>query len=105
MNIKALDSEEVGLRAGFYYGPIFGIDTEGTDPFTGVRLWIATGETTFNQYSWRPGLPKWHNDYTWQNVNGSASPAGWGWAAGQLSYVMFVNQDSTVNMYWLVVCI
>lgn len=102
MNIKALDTGQVGLQACFYEGPINNIDLNDTDKQTGMRLFVATSETTFDQVAWRYGLPHWEWEQSWQNLNGHASPACFGWDVGTTTYVMFIDLQNTVNMYWFV---
>lgn len=102
LNIKVLDSPKVGLAACFYKGPIGNVDLTGTDPLSGIRLWIATDETTFDQYAWRAGLPQWQREQSWYDMNGHATPACYGWAAGSTTYAMFVDNHNTSQLYWSV---
>lgn len=102
LNIKTLDADRVGLQACFYEGPIDGVDLNGTQPISGIRIWVATSETTFDQMAWRNGLPTWTFEQTWTNLNGYASPACFGWAPGTVTYVAFVDLQDAVNLYWFV---
>ena len=103
LNIKTLDSGPVGLQVCFYEGPIDNVNLNGTDPHSGMRLWIATSETTFAQYAWRAGLPSWVPEQSlWIDLNGHASPACYGWGKGSTTYVMFVDNQNDVQLYWYV---
>jgi hypothetical protein len=106
LDISTLDSERVGLQACFYDGPIDGVGSvslNGTDPTSGMRIFVATSETTFAQYAWRSGLPSWVQEQSnWSGVNGQATPACFGWAAGGTTYVMFVDEENAVHLYWSV---
>ena len=98
-NINTLDSERVGLRVCFYDGPIGNLSLAGTD---GLRLWVATSETTFEQWVWRSGLPDWLYEQTWRDMNAHASPACNPWMKGTTDYIAFVNAADMVDVYWLV---
>lgn len=100
LNVKMLDADHVGLSAGFYAGTIRGVDLTGTPAYSGIRLWAATSATTIYQYSWRPGLTEWYNDYVWTDVNGAAAPATFGWGKGHTTYVTIVDQHNNAVMYW-----
>ena len=100
MNLKALDSAQVGLKACLYFGPIANADLAGTDPMTGIRLFVASSETTFEQLSWRPGMPQWIWEQSWQDKNGHATPGCYNWAAGQTTYTMFVDLDDNIELFW-----
>ena len=102
MNIKALDADKVGMQACFYDGPIDNVNLNGTNPDTGIRVFVATSETTFDQLAWRSGLPQWTLEQTWPNLNGQASPTCFGWARGNTSYVMFVDLQNAVDLYWYI---
>lgn len=100
MNLKAFDGGgNVGLQACFYDGPISNISVYGLG---GIRLWVATGQTEFAQLSWRSPMQDWIMEQQWTDVDGHASPACYGWQRGQVDYVMFVDPQSTMNVYWYV---
>lgn len=102
LNIKVLDADKIGLDACFYAGPIDNVDLNGTLPDSGIRLFVATGETTFNQLAWRSGLPSWTWEQSWEDLNGHASPACYDLAGGNVTYVMFVGQQNAIELYWFV---
>ncbi|KAK5171479.1 uncharacterized protein LTR77_004624 [Saxophila tyrrhenica] len=101
LKVRALDSAHVGLTAGFYAGPIGDVNLEGTKPYSGMRVLVGTGDTTFNQYSWRPGLTQWHYDQNWEDMNGEAAPAMFAWGRGQTTYINFIDQKNDVATYWM----
>lgn len=102
-NVEALDAERIGLQACFYQGPIAGVDLNGTDPTSGIRIFVATSETAFDQYAWRSGLESWVKEQSsWESVNGHATPGCFGWSAGWTTYVMFVGMENEVQLWWSV---
>lgn len=100
MKVKMLDDDRVGLRACFYSGPIDGVNLNGTSSLAGIRVFAATSENTFDQLAWRSGLSDWVWEQRWMSLNGHASPACMGWARGSVTYVMFVNDNDAVNVFW-----
>jgi hypothetical protein len=84
LNLKANDADMIGLQA-CYWGNFYG-DSDYTyaDGFnatnpnitvapTGMHLWYADSDTTFQQYSWYTGESQWSSDnITWHNMNGHA---------------------------------
>ena len=103
LNVSVLDTSSAGLSACFYRGPIENLDEKalnGTIANTGMRLFVATSETSFAQYAWRTGLAQWTYETEWNDVNALASPACMGWGAGQMMHVAFVDLDNMVSVYW-----
>ena len=100
LNVKVFDSFRVGLAVCFYQGPIENTNLNDTDPESGLRLWVATDETTFDQYAWRAGLPQWVWEETLPDMNGHATPGCFGWGAGWTTYTMFVDADDIPQLYW-----
>lgn len=101
LKLKVLDTDPVGMKACMNLGPIAGVPA-GQTVGHGSRLFVATGETTFEQYSWYPDMADWTYEQTWHNLNGHASPACFGWGKGHTFYVWFVNSGNDINMYWWV---
>ena len=99
LNLKANDADMIGLQA-CYWGNFYGdTDFKGAyDTFTpgfnesslnstqyptGMHLWYADTNTSFQQYSWVNGLGQWLNDnQTWQNMNGHAGVGCQTWESG-----------------------
>lgn len=94
LNLRANDADMIGLQA-CYWGNFYG-DSDYTfaDGFngtqsnlttnpTGMHLWYADSDTTFQQYSWNTGLTQWVNDnHTWHNMNGHAGVGCQTWESG-----------------------
>lgn len=94
LNLKANNADMIGLQA-CYWGNFYG-DTDYTysDGFnatnqnytlapTGMHLWYADSDTTFQQYSWYNGRNQWDNDnQTWHNFNGRAGVGCQTWLSG-----------------------
>lgn len=94
LNLKASDTDQVGLQAcywGNFYGDTDYTFTNGfngtrsnltTNP-TGMHLWYADSSTSFQQYSWSTGETQWANDnQTWHNMNGHAGVGCQTWESG-----------------------
>ena len=102
-NIKVLNADTVGMQACFYGGPLANVNLNGTDAMSGIRLWVAIGETKFEQYAWRSGLSSWTREQSsWNDMNGHASPTCYSWDVGQTTYVMFVDVEDRLVIYWCV---
>jgi hypothetical protein len=101
LNLKANDADMIGLQAcywGNFYGDTDFTSAGGFDTFnggfngtasnlttnpTGMHLWYADSNTTFQQYSWYTGLTQWVNDnQTWHNMNGHAGVGCQTWESG-----------------------
>ena len=131
LNLKANDADMIGLQA-CYWGNFYG-DTDYTysDGFnassqnvsiapTGMHLWYADTDTSFQQYSWFNGRDQWDNDnQTWSNMNGHAGVGCQTWLSGTgkksslttqlkkfrltsraVSYVFMVDLANTVEIWW-----
>ena len=92
LNLKANDADRVGLVA-CYWGNFYGdSDYLSTSPAatrnltlapTGIHLWYADTDTSFQQYSWYTGENEWSNDnHTWTNMNGHAGVGCQTWEGG-----------------------
>lgn len=88
------------MAAGFYAGTIGDLDLKGTSAFSGTRVLVGTSATTFEQYSWRPGLPQWVYEKTWPGMNAEAVPAMYGWAAGHTFYATFIDEQNDAVVWW-----
>jgi hypothetical protein len=113
LNLKANDQDMVGLQACFW-GDFYGDSdysfgdgfnaTNETTTRTGMDLWYADTNTTFQQYSWLDGQTQWSStDYTWDNQNGHAGVGCYTWATGSTQYVFMVDLTNTLQVYWYAV--
>lgn len=100
LSIATLDADKRGLVACYYSGPIDDPSYNASSGDSGIRLFVATSETTFEQLSWQPGMSSWVVEQQWTGLNGRAQPACNGWSAGSVTYAMFVDQDDQVAFYW-----
>ena len=102
--MRVPDAKRLGLQACGYSGPIQdstnNLDSNGTEKSTGMRIWVASSTTRFEELSWRFGLAEWIWDQSWPDLNGYASPACFDWGKGSVTYVMFVDMQHTVSLYW-----
>jgi hypothetical protein len=90
LNLKANDADMIGLQA-CYWGNFYGdsdylfnaTNLNVTTAPTGMHLWYADSDTTFQQYSLYVGEAQWLNDnQTWHNVNGHAGVGCQTWDSG-----------------------
>lgn len=100
LDITTLDSNRSGLIACYYDGPVDSDSYNSSSDYSSIRLFVATGETTFEQLSWQPGMSSWVIEQQWSGMNGHAQPACNGWSPGSVTYVMFVDEDDQVAFYW-----
>lgn len=92
LHLKANDADMIGLQACFW-GDFYG-DTDFTfnDGFnatgaqhvaTGMHLWYADTDTSFQQWSFYSGEQQWDNDnHVWENMNGHAGVGCQTWLSG-----------------------
>jgi hypothetical protein len=105
LNLKANDADVIGLQAcswGNFYGDSDYVYAAGFNTTnqsvaiapTGMHLWYADSDTTFQQYSWYTGATQWSNDNnTWHNVNGHATVGCQTWVSGTgLSHTLSLPQ-------------
>lgn len=112
LELTANDADMVGLQA-CYWGNFYGdsdytfangfnaTNTNTTIAPTGMHLWYADSDTTFQQYSWYTGQTQWSNDnHTWHNMNGHAGVGCQTWDSGTVQYVFFVDVENTMEIWW-----
>ncbi|KAI5362178.1 hypothetical protein Slin14017_G074150 [Septoria linicola] len=111
LNLKVYDADLVGMQACFYgseYGDSDYIHTPlpNEDPNAnrstdiGMHMWYASDANTFEQLGWRDGDDAWEHQLTWNDKDGHAGVGCYSWGPGTVTYVMFVNSDSTVEFWW-----
>lgn len=115
LNLKAFDADEVGLQAcwygndygdsQYYHTPLPGSNSSttssGDSSETGMHLWYAKDNSTFQQLGWRDGDSAWEFQDVWTGKNGHAGVGCYSWASNSsVTYVMFVNQENTVEFWW-----
>lgn len=94
LNLQASSSAMVGLQAcywGNFYGDsdyTFSDGFNATNPNTtiaptGMHLWYADSDTSFQQYSWYTGQDQWsHDNQTWDDLSGRAGVGCQTWESG-----------------------
>ena len=89
----------MALRGG-QYTEITGSGNSSTQEPCIVVL-LGTDETTIEAQVWCPNLG-WQFDrrFTWDNVNGRASPAYMGWTNDALMYLMLIDENNDLSLYW-----
>lgn len=65
-----------------------------------MLMWYASDNTTFKQLGWRSDGNGWTHQQDWKNLNGHAGVGCYTWGGTSVTYVMFVDQNNTVNFYW-----
>ncbi|KAE9991194.1 hypothetical protein EG327_000315 [Venturia inaequalis] len=108
--LKVYDADRVGLQA-CHYGSFDG-DTEVDNlPWsesagsyalqqTGMHLWYADTENTFQQYYTYENMTSWIQQKKWTGMNGHGGVSCYSWHPGSKTYAMFVNQDNVVETWW-----
>ncbi|WPH03131.1 Hypothetical protein R9X50_00600600 [Acrodontium crateriforme] len=107
------DADQVGMQACWYgsdYGdsdythtPIQGENTTSSSSSSnevGMHLWYASDSTTFQQLGWRDGDTEWEFQQSWTQKNGHAGVGCYSWGPGTSTYVMFVDTNNTVEIWW-----
>lgn len=115
-NHTVMDADQVGMQA-CWYGNDYGDadykhsplpnqgnsttnNTTGSGTDVGMHLWYASDAFTFQQLGWRNGDSNWTYQQEWQNKNGHAGVGCYSWGPGTTTYVMMVNSQDTVEVWW-----
>lgn len=102
-----MNSDQVGMVA-CWYGPTKGDEYSPGHSVSGnaddllIRMVYAQDATTFQQISYRGDTQVWTTEQSFSNLNGAATPACYNEAPGTVDYMMFVDMDDSVNVYWCV---
>ncbi|KAF2438242.1 hypothetical protein P171DRAFT_437303 [Karstenula rhodostoma CBS 690.94] len=113
MKLDVLDNPSVGLQA-CYKGSFYGdsdykkLPTANGEqnkvPFTGstgINLWFASDESTFQQYVWYSNdEDAWVKVSPWTNKNVHAGVGCFSWGAGSNTYTMMVNENNSTEIWW-----
>ncbi|KAK5948904.1 hypothetical protein OHC33_009990 [Knufia fluminis] len=108
LNLKVNDADAVGMQAcyfGNYYGSLVNYNdanfsTSNSTPSTGMNIWYAAEDTTFEQYEWTTGQSQWSHTRTWPNMNTHAGIGCQSWLTNTTSYVFMINSNNTLNIWW-----
>ncbi|KAL5409074.1 hypothetical protein PMIN04_011169 [Paraphaeosphaeria minitans] len=113
MKLNVLDDPSVGLQA-CYKGSFYGDSDykkfptangeENKVPFdgaTGINLWYASDESTFQQYVWySTNENAWAKVAPWTNKNVHAGVGCYSWGAGSNTYTMMVDDNNATEIWW-----
>lgn len=110
-NLVANDADHVGMQACWYGSDYGDSDYEHTPlppgnagkraAHVGMHLWYASDDTTFKQLGWRYAEQEWTPQGEFTGLDGHAGVGCYSWApTGTVTYVMFVNTEHTVEIYW-----
>lgn len=87
----------------YFYGPKYGSDQDFEGAATTanakdvrVRLAYARDESTFEILHYVANTQKWTKDQSISGLSGHTTPACYN------DYMMFVDEENAVNVYWLV---
>lgn len=67
-----------------------------------IRLVYAADATTFHQMSYHGDTQVWTQEETLSDLNGHATPTCYNRGQGTVDYLMFVNLQNAINVYWFV---
>ena len=107
MNISPMDDDHVGMVA-CWYGPTSadeyaeGFATTSDSSLLAIRLVYASDATTFKQLTYHGDNQIWTPEQTLPNLNGHASPTCYNRGEGTVDYMMFVDLQNKINVYWFV---
>lgn len=114
-NHTVLDADQAGMQACWYGNDYGDVDykhtplpnedsgsSNTTDGNTdiGMHMWYASDAGTFQQLGWRHGDSNWTWQQSWEKKNGHAGVACYSWGGTSTTYVMFVNQANTAEVWW-----
>ncbi|KAJ9616634.1 hypothetical protein H2200_000353 [Cladophialophora chaetospira] len=105
MSISAMDDDHVGMVA-CWEGPTSpkeyaeGYATTTDSSLLAIRLVYAQDATTFQQLRYTGDTQDWVPEQTLPNLNGHASPACYNRDEGTVDYMMVVNLQNEINVYW-----
>jgi hypothetical protein len=96
-----------GLQA-CYWGDFFGdtdyidgnFSTNKTIIPTGIHIWYADTNTSFQRYSYIVGQDQWQYDTRFPNQNGQAGVGCQTWESGTVYYISMVDLDDNINIWW-----
>jgi len=106
-----MNDSSVGLQAcwyGNFYGdadyvhsPIPGTGSNNTaqDSVIGMHLWYGREPTVLEEVTWTYNTTAWYRQDNF-SANAHGGIGCYSWGAGSVSYVMMVNFDNAVQVYW-----
>jgi hypothetical protein len=106
-----MNDSSVGLQAcwyGNFYGdadyvhsPIPGTGSNDTsqDSVIGMHLWYGREPTVLEEVTWTYNTTEWYRQDNF-SANAHGGVGCYSWGAGSVSYVMMVNFDNAVQVYW-----
>lgn len=106
LSLQAMDDRNVGLQAcwyGNYYGaPSYNKSRTGneTDLSIGMHLWYGATPSQLNEAVWIYGADKWTQETPFNRYNGHAGIACYSWGDTSVTYVMLVNLQAEVEIWW-----
>lgn len=106
LNVTALDAGLVGLEACWFTN-IYSDSAyynNGSDASiqadTGINLWVAIDNSTFNQYLYINTESQWTERPSWNNYNGHSGVSCFTWGPTNTSYVMLEDLDNNIEIWW-----
>lgn len=102
-----MDDDRVGMVA-CWYGPTApekyaeGFATTTNASQLAIRLVYAKDATTFQEMNYRGDTQVWTPGQTLPDLNGHATPACYNRGQGTVDYLMVVDLQNSINVYWLV---
>lgn len=112
LDLEVFNADMVGMQA-CWYGNDYGdsdythtpLPNEAPEDMTGsgdvgMHMWFAIDNSTFQQLGWRDGDDTWEFQQTFTEKNGHAGVGCYSWGPGSVTYVMFANQQHSVEFWW-----
>ena len=101
-NVSPLNDDKVGMMAcwaGTTSGNEGKAEASNSQDLV-IRLAYAEDATTFKLLSYTGLTQQYNTEQTLSKLNGRAKPACYNWAPGTVDYMMFVDLQNSVEVYW-----
>jgi hypothetical protein len=107
MDISPMNDVQTGMRACWYGPTVDGKHNIGSASTTdahdlAIRVIYAADETTFHEMSYRGDTQVFTVEEPLPNLNAHATPACYSQRPGTIDYLMLVDLQDRVIVYWLV---
>lgn len=88
-------------EADYVHSPIPGTGSNDTsqDSVIGMHLWYGREPTVLEEVTWTYNTTSWYRQDNF-TANAHAGIGCYSWGPGSVSYVMLVNFDNAVQVYW-----
>lgn len=82
-----------------YRGDLIGLHACPASPNADMRLWYASNETTFEEYTFSNDADEWTWQRSWTNYSGAAGVGCYSWGPDDYTYAAFANLDNDLELW------